>query len=378
MIIQNPGNVLPAYNNTRWQRHRQIGQDILPFGLPAPNMRGIPFQFYVSAGTPPEGITWHLVNAADESETYTQNPDLLTITEAAAGGYWITWHGNENFTNVPPCGFYYYVLGIGEAEYYFEVMNLKPNGGFEETAVIIAGCNTDGGFLNLEVENVDSLAAYPFVSATLEYFNEADEWVDEGPTGGVIQYNGDSPLLIRRTVVTQAGNTITANYTYTFSPGDLCGGELALTSLVYGDNTTAKPFWVMRFYNETDKGTVLYQTGYIQSLYVNPPVFNRPLIDRRTERRENGFGNEVYRYTRTAEKMRFEVADLPDYVIEFLSKAGDLSNVVLEDRTTGEGYALTNLVFTSRPQGLGLNVGEFQADHRTEVFSGCQENFVLA
>ena len=129
--------------------------------------------------------------------------------------------------------------------------------------------------------------------------------------------------------------------------------------------------------NETDKGNVLYQTGYEQQLYIKP-VFDRSDVEEQIDRKISAKGNETSRYTRTVERIKFEAPDIPDYVVFFLAMLKDLSSVILEDASTGIGFPLTYTKFTARPAGPSLNIGEFSAERNYEVFSGCQPNYALA
>lgn len=147
---------------------------------------------------------------------------------------------------------------------------------------------------------------------------------------------------------------------------------------LYGE---AEPTPVYRFIfeNSTDKANVLYQEGYKQYLYPTKLAWDRPAIVREIEEEEDGNGQLTTLFSRTTERFRLEVADLPDYVIGFLSKCGDLSSVKFQDvgQTIG-AVIMRNVSFEFRNQGNSLNIGVFSFDAEAESFNGCQENFVLA
>ena len=69
---------------------------------------------------------------------------------------------------------------------------------------------------------------------------------------------------------------------------------------------------------------------------------------------------------------------MPDYVLGFLSKVGDLSSVILEEAETGRTITMENVTFESRRQGALLNIGIITFDAEIESYSGCQEDFELA
>jgi hypothetical protein len=147
--------------------------------------------------------------------------------------------------------------------------------------------------------------------------------------------------------------------------------------------TEPAPIWRFRFNNDTDKGQVLYQVAggpFAYSHFLYPTFFalDRPGTDRELDIRVDGNGNETTRFSRTVSRFKMEVADLPDYVLPFLAKCGDLTLIVFETVVGDSAQIITNVVFESRAQGTGLNVGIFKFDAETEAFAGCQENFELA
>jgi hypothetical protein len=117
MINFNPGNVLSFRTNKRFQRHRLLGQDYLPFGLTCPQSRLLPFQLFLPVEETPE-INFTLVNAADESETIMQDVALLEVKEKSGGGgdygFWVTWKAAVNLTTIPACGFWYVKIGYDD------------------------------------------------------------------------------------------------------------------------------------------------------------------------------------------------------------------------------------------------------------------------
>lgn len=140
----------------------------------------------------------------------------------------------------------------------------------------------------------------------------------------------------------------------------------------------AVPDWRFKFYNgNIDKDNVLYQQGYRQFFYPNRWAWDRPIIDRETEISVDGNNNETHRFTRTVAKFRVEVSDIPDYCIPFFAKCGDLSTVTFSDGTESDLVEMENVVFESRIQGVGLNIGIFTFDAEIESFNGCQQNYTL-
>lgn len=384
MINFNPGNVLSFRTNKRFQRHRLLGQDYLPFGLTCPQSRLLPFQLFLPIEETPE-INFTLVNAADESETIMQDTALLEIKEKSGGGgdygFWVTWKAGVNLTTIPACGFWYVKIGYDDKEVYSEVLHCKPDGTFDAIGLILTpnGCSySEGDTLDFGVTADDDLSAPP-VSQTVEaYLN--DDWQTIGPTGGTVSIAEFPPNIvqIRRIVTTASGQQITVVYEATWNDVfDPCADlQLILISTTTSGGTFPER-WRLRMKNETDKGDVLYQTGYEQQLYIKP-VFDRSDVEEQIDRKISAKGNETSRYTRTVERIKFEAPDIPDYVVFFLAMLKDLSSVILEDASTGIGFPLTYTKFTARPAGPSLNIGEFSAERNYEVFSGCQPNYALA
>jgi hypothetical protein len=190
----------------------------------------------------------------------------------------------------------------------------------------------------------------------------------------------------RIVATTPCGLIITKSYVATWDSADGCA------TLTLGTPTTSTneagimstgPGWRLNFSNTTDKANVLYQTGYEQYLYLPMPIWDVPEVERETEIAVNGDGEEIRRFTRTVERRGFEVADLPDYVLGWLTKAGDLDTIKMEDAKLVDAlaqveFAVENLNFESPGrQGVGLNIGRFYFDVEAEAFQGCQENFAL-
>ena len=376
MLISNPGNFVPCYPDPRWQRHRQIGQDT-PFGLPAPSSRLLPMQAYFPTGGL-SALSFVLVNARNEEESLAQSASLLEAKENSTGGYWITWKADQNLTQVPECGYWYAIIGNGSRQFFFEVLHLKPNASFDRVGLALEdnSCDFSAGTLTFGILAADQLTNAA-TEQTIEYFDNS-EWQTVGETGGTIAFQDFPPnsIQVRRIVLNSMGVTLVATYTVTWDDADPCA-SLALNpvSSVNSGGTVAE-VWRLRATNSGDKGTTLYQTGYEQQLFIEP-IFDVPETERETEITENGFGDEVTRTSRSAEKIAFEVRNLPDYLLHPLAMLGDLSDVILETVGGEHSFGLVNTSFAHRKQSPALNIGEFKADRRIEVFTNCQPNFSL-
>ena len=389
MITFNPGNVLRFVTKKRWQRHRLEGQDVLPFGLQCPQSRILPWQVFLDLEELPE-LNYTLVNAAQETDTLLQSNDLLEVRERSGGGYYVTYKADTNLTQIPPCGFWYVKLGYDDQEVYSEVLHTKPDPGFDTVSLILVedSCNlSEGGVLTFDLLAVDELSATPSSQTVQAFINDA--WQTIGPTGGEVMLAEFPPneVMVRRVVTTASGQQITANYIVSWSDaGGPCDDiHIEPDGDVIKSGGTFNSKWRFRVKNETDKGInndqrggVLYQTGYEQQYYLTrAPGFGRPILNREEQRKTDGFGNRTSQYSRTEERIYFEVADIPDFMFFFFKNLSDNTQVILEEVVSGEGFDLVNAQFDSRVQGAGLNIGEFQCDGAIEVFSGCQENYVL-
>ena len=379
MDIVNPGCVLPFYAKTTWQRHRQIGTDVLPFGLVAPNARLMPFQLYFATGDVPEAVGFSVVSAVDDTTVVVFDSSLLTVEAKSGGGFWVTWYASENLNTIPDCGFWYVKVVVDEVEYFSEVLHLKPDNNFDALFVVIDDCDAEEFVLSLTVRADDQLSAPP-VSETIEYF-DSSMWNTVGDNEGTIFFNDYPPneLQIRRIVTTASGVTITQNFLVTWSNElDPCA-DIAIESvsptITSGGSTTER--WRMRLTNDFDKGTVLYQNGFQQWFYFTP-IFDAPQIERDTDITENGFGDEITRYSKTTERWRFEASDIPDYLCHIFAMLGDVDTVLIENVATSDSFFVTDLRFAFRRQSPSLNIGEFNYRRRNEVDSGCQTNFALA
>jgi hypothetical protein len=138
------------------------------------------------------------------------------------------------------------------------------------------------------------------------------------------------------------------------------------------------PIYRFRFGNDLDKGNVLYHfLNYQNFLYPTKWAWDRPSVVREVQADEDGNGTETTRFSRTVDRIKIEVADLPDSVIHFLSRCGDLDLVQFEDMASTFAVPMVNTSFETRVQGVSRNIGVFTFDGDIEAFNGCQENFDL-
>ena len=396
MIPVNPGNLLPFYtegynsNDRRWQRHRQIGTDVVPYGLPCPRTRLLPFQLYFDS--PLDGISaFALVNAEDDTETIILDPEgpLLEIAENSdQTAFWVTFKAQIDLDVIPDCGYWYIFLNLGTTgQFVSEVLDCRDMCGFEAVGLAIQtdSCAVEDPVIQFGLEAViETGSGSTYVIQ--RKVGLAFETIATNSSVTVVDTLSNEDEDYRIQVTTACGLIITKTYTAAWSAADGCG-TLALTLVTTSVNEagilTSGPVWRLNFSNTTDKANVLYQDGYEQYLYLPMPVWDVPEIVRETDVRVNGNGEEIRRFTRTVERRGFEVADLPDYVLGWLTKSGDLDTIKMEDAKLVDAlaqveFAVENLTFESPGrQGVGLNIGRFYFDVEAEAFQGCQENFAL-
>lgn len=377
MIPINPGNVLPFHNRKRWQRNRQTGQDRLPFGLTAPRSRLLPFQFFVPDGNPAtDNIDFFLISPVNDVTNVIMDETTLTLTEKADNsGYWVTWPGTAMLDTIPDCGFWYVYIVIEGIDYVSEVMYLTDICGVDDAALtlVTTDCGPEEGPLDISLVGV--VASPDGYTYSLQSNN--DGWSEISTaltyTTALTPAPGSS-LELRIQVTNVCGGIITKNYLLEWD--ETC--ESITLSYVSGTVSAVgnNPTWRLEFSNTTDKGDVLYQNGYVQHLYINP-IWDTPQIEREVKTEVDGYGNITRTFSRTTERKRFEFPDMPDYVLGFLAKAGDLGTVELVETELGETVVLANMEFESRRQGSLLNIGIVTFDSEIETFSGCQEDYAL-
>lgn len=127
MKAANPGCLLKFSLFSDFQRHRQAGQDRVPFGALATTRRLVPFQIFVDFGV--SAATWRLVNPLVEETDLAMDAGDLEI-ENAAEGAWVTWYAGNDLTVEATCGFWYIEVDIDGVLYYSEVLQV-----FEPTVV---------------------------------------------------------------------------------------------------------------------------------------------------------------------------------------------------------------------------------------------------
>jgi len=346
-------------------------------------------QVYVS-GAAPATVEWIIRSAVDDLTYHILDPNLLQISEMGdASGYWVTWDASETiygtdeettpYQDVPDCGFWYVEFYLDAVPYYFDVLYLSDICGEDSAAleIVLDSCSVDGTDLIFSLQaSVFSPAGYTY---SLQKYVVGWSEISDQETYEITLVEGNEAAELRIQVVTACGATLTVTYDATWTSGDACATlalSLVSSAIVNGLTVGENPTWKLKATNTTDKGPVLYQTGYTQWLYLLP-VWAIPQVERNTEIEVNGDGNEVRRFTRTVERKRFEFADMPDYVLGFLSKIGDHDSVILEEVETGDSITLSNATFESRVQGPSLNIGVLTFDAEIEAFSGCQEDYIL-
>jgi len=392
MIPVNPGNLLPFYtegynsNDRRWQRHRQIGTDVVPYGLPCPRTRLLPFQVYINGV--PDSIFVFLVNPEDDTEIIELDINVEVSQKADLSGFWITWKAQEDLDIIPNCGYWYIFLNLGEnGTLISEVLDCRDMCGFEVVGLAIQAdsCAVEDPVIQFGLEAViETGSGSTYVIQ--RKVGLAYETIATNTSVTVVDTLANEEEEYRIQVTTACGLIITKTYNAGWSAADGCGTlvlTLVTTSINEAGILTSGPVWRLNFSNTTDKANVLYQDGYEQYLYLPMPVWDVPEIARETDVRVNGNGEEIRRFTRTVERRGFEVADLPDYVLGWLTKSGDLDTIKMEDAKLVDAdaqveFAVENLTFESPGrQGVGLNIGRFYFDVEAEAFQGCQENFAL-
>jgi hypothetical protein len=387
----NPGNIVVFTRNQNLQRHRLIGTDRLPYGLPVPNTRLTPFQFYVDELYADWGLTsWALIDVTDESQVYTQDNAQIeircktTTVSDPTPRFWITFH-SEQLSSIPPCGFYEIRFQFDNgATFTSEVLHLKEYADYELAGLVIEDCEIIETLIRFTLIASDALIG-TVVSQTIEVEIEPGIWSTLGTDSGDLDIStsffdlAPRPANIRRIVTTSLGNTLTAVYTLDYDDLDPCGtSEFLLVSQDLVPSAYTRDLWRLTFTNANDKGEVLYQTGYTQELFLEPgPVFNSPVIDRTVERTVNGNGDEVKRFTRTLENWRWESLDIPDYLIHTLNTLADVDEIYLENVGKDYRYQVYQFTFTARRQSPSMSIGEFQVTTRSEVFSGCAQDYAI-
>lgn len=346
----------------------------------------MPFQLCVDA----TGISvsaFVLFNPEDDTEAITLDTATLTV-ETDGTKTWVTWYADADLDVIPDCGYWYIFLNLGEegGQHYSEVLDCRDMCGFEKVGLEIEAdsCNTGGGNITFTLNPI--IEAGDGTTFIIERNNGPWATIATNTNVSVTESLATESRLFRIQATTACGLIVTKEYTVTWDSGDGCE-TLAITpgstSINEAGILSTGPVWRLNLSNTTDKAQVLYQTGYKQYFYLPLPIWDVPEIERETEVGVNGLGEEIRRYTRTVERRGFEVADIPDYVLGFLTKAGDLDTITLEDAKLVDSLQpvsmeITNLDFkTPNRQGPTLNVGRFYFEVDAETFQGCQEDYLL-
>jgi hypothetical protein len=106
------------------QRHRQEGQNALPFGLIGHVTRLIPFQLYRPTGSISGSAALHVVSALDDTTTVAIASATLDQDNNDGGGFWVTFH-DQGISETVTCGYWYLRLVVNGVSYYSDVLWLR-------------------------------------------------------------------------------------------------------------------------------------------------------------------------------------------------------------------------------------------------------------
>ena len=197
--------------------------------------------------------------------------------------------------------------------------------------------------------------------------------------GDLIVTNKDGGgFWVTRTALTALTNAVSCGYWEAWLTVD--GTVYKSVVMHFQESTQPTPVYRIRFTNSKDKDNVLYTTfSYSQFFYPTEWAFDTPRVDRETQIEVDGNGNKTTGFSRTVVRPRLEIADVPDYAIEFFASAVDMDGIQFEDLAGAVvAIPMRNTSFESRKQGVSLNIAVFEFDAVTEAFNGCQRDFVTA
>jgi len=203
---------------------------------------------------------------------------------------------------------------------------------------------------------------------TVEAMDAGDLIVTDKDGGG---------FWVTRTAFVALTNPVDCGYYYAKVTVDGVHYYSEMMHFIEDDGNT---LYRIRFTSSKDKGNVLYTSfSYHQFFYPKSWAWDRPTVNRELDTVVDGNGNETTRFSRTVVRYRLEVSDVPDDCIPFFAKCGDLDGVQFED-FDGSVVVVPMVAtsFTSRAQGIGLNIGVFEFDADIEAFNNCQPDFVTA
>jgi hypothetical protein len=208
------------------------------------------------------------------------------------------------------------------------------------------------------------------------------------PTGGssvtmdaadlIVTNKDGGGFWVTRTALTALTNAVDCGFWEAWVTVD--GTVYKSEVMHFQESTDPTPIYRIRFTNSKDKDDVLYTSfSYSQFLYTTRWAFDTPRVDRETQQEVDGNGKRTTQFSRTVVRHRLEVADVPDYAIEFLSSAVDMDGIQFEDMAGAIAVVpMRNTTFESRRQGVSLNIAVFEFDATAESFNGCQPDFITA
>lgn len=343
MIKQvNPGALLPFYAMSTGflRRTESLTSNADGWKILASNRRLIPFILWEDAA--PKTVTAFDVVNMDTGRIWNLSTALIIRQKRSDDSR--TWYffKDADISLELPCGRYIVILNLSGTQYFSDGIQLVNMPAGEYSSISATACA--GGVVTLTA--TDSVAGAISLVRT-EYRLTGDTSWTNFPAAGSPPYTYEfdmtaialpsgQNILIRRTILTDAGNTLQSLYALDWDFGDPCG-----TYRFYQIDETSSyraEYWAIKFSDSAKWEDKVYKSSFQEIAYL-PGYFDYPEVEREIETLVSNTGARVTTKAETREFMVMVFARVPDQFIYPLSAIGDYSSITLQQvaKTTSIG-----------------------------------------
>lgn len=355
----NAGAILPFYTETSGalSHARQVTYHNEGWKLLASNTNLIPFIIW-QTGAPEAVSKFQAINLNTGKVTDLSTGLIDRRRRNDNTKSWYLFDGSDIGT-VLDCGLYKLRLELTITSFISEEIEVVNAYGPESITINPTGCAA--GVLSLQA--TDTVASTMDYERTEYRLSNADAWTTLTPTGsgpytydidiGSITLPAGENVLIRRTIVTTAGNTLQTLHTLTYTNADPCGTYQLLK--IDDRSKYANNLWYLELSDSVKWEDKIYESGFVERVYFRSH-WDFPEVEREVELLTDNNGNRVLNTADTREFWRIDFERVPNHLLYILSAIGDYSSIDLVDNN--RGYTVFSLPgseteFTFEPDAGG-------------------------
>lgn len=352
----NSGAVLPFYTESSGAlaHSRQVSFNADGWKILGTNTQLLPFIFWQS-GAPDVVAKFQVINI-DTGKVFDLSTSLIDRRKRADNTKtWYIFDGSDIGTTLP-CGTYkirveFVFFSVISDE--IEVIN-APGSEYISLATTICSLGV------VTFQATDTIASAVAYERTEYRATDGSSWTTLTPTGSgpytyeldisAISLSAGENLLIRRTIQTDAGNTLRTLHSLDWTSGSECSTYQLLT---ISDESTYRNgnLWYLEISDSEDWEDKIYESGFVERIYLRG-YWDFPEAEREVEVLVDNAGNRELSTADTREFSKMTFEGVADHLVGILSALGDYETISLKN--LARNYAITGIIgaetdFTTEP-----------------------------